>query len=141
MITFSSAEQRDLPLLFALNRQLIDDYEDIAAIDYDRVLAWVEKNLKAHLGDFRRILYDGQLCGFFCLAEGELDSLFLFPEFQGRGIGTAVLRHCQAVSPALRLFVFKENIRALSLYQKLGFEVTAEAGTTRYIMEWKNQDR
>ena len=80
-------------------------------------------------------------CASLKLAEGELDSLFLFPEFQGRGIGTAVLRHCQAVSPALRLFVFKENIRALSLYQKLGFEVTAEAGTTRYIMEWKNQDR
>lgn len=140
MITFSSAEQRDLPLLFALNKQLIDDYEDISAIDYDCVLHWVKKNLEAHLGDFRRILYDGQLCGFFCLAEGELDSLFVFPEFQGRGIGTAVLRHCQAVSPALRLFVFKENIRALALYRRMGFAVTEEAGKTRYIMEWKSRE-
>ena len=65
MITFTSAEQRDLPLLFQLNRQLIDAYEDTASIDSGRVLAWVRKNLEAHLGDFRKILYDGEPAGFF----------------------------------------------------------------------------
>ena len=41
MMTLESAEQRDLPLLFQLNRQLIDRYEDVSLIEYDRVLAWV----------------------------------------------------------------------------------------------------
>ena len=140
MITVTFAEQRDLPLLFSLNRELIDQYEDTSAIDYDRVLLWVQRNLQAHLGDFRRVLVDGQVAGFFCISEGELDSFFILPQFRRQGIGTEVLRHCQQQSPALFLYVFRKNTGAIALYEKMGFHITKEVGTTRYIMEWKNQD-
>jgi len=140
MTEYVSAEQRDLPLLFQLNRQLIDEYEDISSINYDRVLVWVQKNLESKLPYFRKILYNGVPAGFFCLHQGELDSLFIFPEFRGMGIGTDVIRHCQEKSPALFLYVFRKNIRALDLYRRMGFQIIKEAGTTRCIMEWKNQD-
>ena len=137
MITFTSAEQRDLPLLFALNKALIEKYEDLTTIDLPRVLSWVEKNLQAHLGDFRRVLYDGELAGFFCLCNGEIDSLFILPEFQNKGIGSEVIRHCQRLSPAMFLYVFRKNTGAVELYKRMGFQVTKEVGTTRYIMEWQ----
>ena len=140
MVEFVKAEQRDLPLLFALNRELIEHYEDLTTIDLPRVLHWVEQNLEAHLGDFRRILYDGDLAGFFCLSDGELDSLFILPPFRGRGIGTQVIRYCQENAPSLLLYVFKKNTGAVNLYHRMGFQITKEAGTTRYIMEWKNQN-
>ena len=136
MIEYTSAEQRDLPLLFALNKALIEGYEDLTAVDLPRVLGWMEKNLQRHLGDFRRILYDGKLAGFFCLSEGELDSLFVLPQFRRKGIGTQVIRHCQDVSPALFLYVFRKNTGAVELYRRMGFEITQKVGTTRYIMEW-----
>ena len=139
MIQFVSAEQRDLPLLFSLNKTLIDSYEDTSKIDYERVLKWVEQNLTTQLPNFRRIIYDGRLAGFFCLAETELDSLFVLPEFRGKGIGTAVLRHCQEESAELILYVFRNNIRAMALYKRMGFEITKEVGSTRYIMEWKKE--
>jgi len=141
MVEFVKAEQRDLPLLFALNKELIETYEDLTAIDLPRVLHWVEQNLEAHLGDFRRIMYDRNLAGFFCLSDGEMDSLFLLPPFRGKGIGTQVIRYCQESTPSLLLYVFKKNTGAVELYRRMGFEITKEAGTTRYIMEWKNQDR
>jgi len=140
MIEYISAEQRDLPLLFQLNKQLIDDYEDTSSIDYDRVLAWVQKNLEAMRPHFRRILWNGIPAGFFCLHQGELDSLFVFPELQGKGIGSEVIRYCQTQSPSVRLYVFRKNIRAIAFYARMGFRITEEVGTTRYIMEWKNQD-
>ena len=140
MLEYISAEQRDLPLLFQLNRQLIDTYEDTSAIDYGRVLAWVRNNLESMLPHFRKILYNGTPAGFFCLHEGELDSLFVLPEFQGRGIGSAVIRQCQAQSPALFLYVFRRNTRAIRLYRHLGFSITQEIGATRYIMEWRNEN-
>ena len=141
MAEYAAAEQRDLPLLFALNRALIDQYEDVDSIDYDRVLAWVEKNLRKQLPHFRRILHDGQLAGFFCLSDGELDNLFVLPEYRGIGLGTEMIRYCQALSPSLTLYVFRKNVRAIALYQRMGFQITKEAGKTRYIMEWKRQDR
>ena len=141
MITYISAEQRDLPLLFALNKQLIDSYEDVSAIDYEKVLAWVQKNLEQMLPHFRKILWNGVPVGFFCLHNGELDSLFVFPDFQGMGIGTQVIQVCQSQSSSLFLYVFRKNQQAIALYTRMGFHVTKEVGTTRYIMEWKNQDR
>ena len=140
MVEFASAEQRDLPLLFALNKALIEEYEDLTAIDLPRVLHWVERNLEAHLTDFRRVLWNGELAGFFCLCEGELDSLFIFPEFRGKGIGTQVIRYCQDSSPSMLLYVFRKNTRAVELYRRMGFQITKEVGSTRYIMEWKNQN-
>ena len=139
MIEYTSAEQRDLPLLFALNKALIEEYEDLTAIDLPRVLGWVEKNLQAHLSDFRRVLYDGKPAGFFCLSEGELDSLFVLPQFRRKGIGTEAIRYCQELSPSLFLYVFKKNTGAVELYRRMGFEITQKVGTTRYIMEWHKE--
>ena len=140
MIEFTSAEQRDLPLLFALNKALIEEYEDLTAIDLPRVLRWVEQNLEAHLGDFRRVLYNGELAGFFCRCDDELDSLFVLPQFRGLGIGTQVIRHCQENAPSLFLYVFRQNTQAVELYRRMGFQITKEVGQTRYIMEWHKEN-
>ena len=140
MIEYICAEQRDLPLLFQLNRQLIDTYEDTSTIDYGNVLLWVQQNLASHLEEFRRILFHGQLAGFYCLSGGELDSFFVLPEYQGMGIGTEVLKRCQRLSPSLSLYVFRRNHRAIALYSRMGFHVTKEVSKSRFIMEWKNQD-
>ena len=144
MIILTPALQEDVPRLFQLNRELINRYEDLSSIDYDRVLHWVQENIQRQLPYFSRILYDGKIAGYFCLTETEgsweLDSLFLLPSFQRKGIGTWVLRHCQEQCPSLFLYVFRDNTGAVRLYEKMGFSVTKEVGKTRYIMEWKNQD-
>lgn len=58
-------------------------------------------------------------------------------EYRGKGIGTVVLQKCcrESTVPVV-LYVFKKNRRAVSLYRKLGFEIIAEAGGTRYIMKY-----
>jgi ribosomal protein S18 acetylase RimI-like enzyme len=59
-----------------------------------------------------------------------IEQLQIEPEFQGRGIGAAVVRHTQqeAKSAGVRLLlgVLKVN-PALRLYERLGFEVIGEA--------------
>ena len=144
-VTFAPALEEDIPHIFQLNKDLIHRYEDLASIPYEKVLGWVEQNIRKQLPYFRRILADGNLAGYFCLcpAEGkwELDSLFVFPEYQNRGIGTEVIRHCQNQSDkSLFLYVFKENHGAFRLYQKCGFRIIKEARTTAYIMEYENRD-
>ena len=144
MLTFEQARREDIPHIFQLNRELIDRYEDFSTLDRDYVLQWVRKNLERQLPRFRRILWGGQHAGFFCLTEAggqwELDSLFVFPEFRGRGIGTAVLQYClEASRGKLFLYVFKENSGALRLYERLGFQIRQEARKTAYIMDFKKQ--
>lgn len=144
-VTFVPALAEDIPHIFQLNRDLFLRYEDFSSLSREKVLSWVEQNIRQQLPCFRRILADGAHAGYFCLcpAEGkwELDSLFVFPEFQNLGIGTEAVRYCQRQADStLFLYVFKENIGAFSLYQRLGFRIAQEVRTTAYIMEYENRD-
>ena len=65
----------------------------------------------------------------------ELDDLYLYPAFQGRGIGTEVLEKSIAEADApIFLYVFRANTRAIRLYERFGFRVTEEVSPTRCIM-------
>ncbi|MGM9550487.1 MAG: GNAT family N-acetyltransferase [Faecousia sp.] len=139
-LVYAPAVQADLEPLYELNRQLIDAYEDLNSIDYPTVLAWVHRNLERNLLHFVRVLADGVLAGYYCLRpEGErmeLDSLFVLPPFQNRGIGTQILKKCLLESDMpVFLYVFRKNTRAMALYGKLGFRIVKEVGKTRYFME------
>ncbi len=145
MLSETPAQQEDLAQIFSLNQKLMEQYEDKSAIDYPKVLAWVRRNLEKELPHFRRVLWQGKPAGFYCLIPGEksweLDSLFILPQFQNKGIGTEILKRCRAsTSLPLVLYVFKENSRAVALYERIGFRVIKNASPTRAIMEWKIPD-
>ena len=136
-LTYAPACPADAGEIFELCKTLIDRYEDISAIDYDRVLAWVRRKIEGSICEYSRILADGVHAGYFhfCPAEDgwELDDLYIFPEFQNRGIGTAVIRDCCEKGPVM-LYVFKKNTGALALYRRLGFQEVGTAGQTRLIL-------
>jgi len=138
-LRFAPAEPEDIETLFALNRELIDRYEDPGAIERDRVLAWVRRKLEVKRGEYRRVLCDGQVAGYLRVheenGEVELDDLYVLPPFQGRGIGTAVLERCLAETKLpIFFYVFTRNVRAIALYERLGFRPAEEVSPTRRIM-------
>ena len=139
VLTYVPAEHSDAGTIFSLSKALIDAYEDTAAIDYEKVLAWVRRKIETNIGTYTCILCDGQKAGYFrlCPAGGmtELDDLYILPEFRNKGIGTAVLRKClgEAVLPVM-LYVFTKNTGAMALYSRLGFRIQEYVGGTRCIM-------
>lgn len=140
MLRFEPARPEDIDTLFRLNKALIDEYEDLSSIDYPKVLDWVQANIRRHLAFFNRVLLDDALAGYYCLrprgGRVELDSLFVLPPFRGQGIGTEILERCLSLSPGtIFLYVFRGNTRALTLYQRLGFRIVEEVGSSRYILE------
>ena len=143
-LRFSPAQPEDLEGLYQLNRDLITEYEDLDSIDFPLVLQWVRRNLEKNLPFFTRVLWNEQIVGYYCLTpsdgKAELDSLFVLPPFQNQGIGTQILRKCQEeVTTPLFLYVFRKNTRAVSLYQKMGFQIVQEVGISRHIMEYQKQ--
>ena len=80
------------------------------------------------------ICRDGdRVMGFACLVgEGELAALFVDPERQCEGIGTALLT----------VGVYEENPRAWQFYKRSGFEEIGSredelTGSREYRLEWK----
>nr|MBQ8245206.1 GNAT family N-acetyltransferase [Oscillospiraceae bacterium] len=145
ILSYAPALEEDILPILQLNKALINRYEELSSIDYPSVIRWVRQNIEKQLPHFRRVLMDGTPAGYFCLCPSdrkwELDSLFIFPEYQGNGIGTEVIRTClNASGGKLFLYVFKDNTGALRLYERMGFQIVKEARKTAYLMEYKKQD-
>lgn len=67
---------------------------------------------------------EGRIAGFLELDGSHIENLFVDPDFQGRGIGTSLLRHVMANATGdLTLSVFTVNPAARRLYERHGFEV------------------
>jgi putative acetyltransferase len=64
---------------------------------------------------------DGRLVAFCAFREGWLDHLYVHPEYQGRGLGTALLRQAMDRNDELRLWTFQRNERARRFYEARGF--------------------
>ena len=136
ILQYTPAEISDIPEIFVQAKHLIDTYEDIASIDYAKVLLWVKQKIAANIRDYCCVTADGEKCAYFRLCDnGELDDLYVLPTYQGCGIGSEILRKCitDSVKP-LYLYVFSRNNRAISFYKKFGFSVRETVGKTRLIM-------
>ena len=123
-------------MIYGQAKSLIDTYEDIASIDYDKVLAWVKKKIKTEIHSYTRVLRDGEICAYYRLyPDGELDDLYVLDGFREQRIGSQILNKCINESPnALWLYVFSRNTRAIAFYERFGLAVREQIGTTRLIM-------
>ena len=143
-LTYKPAAAQDIEPIYALCKQLIEKYERLETIDLPKVLRWVRWKIETAIGEYTVIYLDNQKAGYYHFYKNEdgqfeIDDLYVFPAFQNRGIGSAVVQKCCASVPApVMLYVFVQNERAVSLYQRLGFEITETVHDSRYIMRYEN---
>lgn len=144
---------KDISRIYALSWKAayagIVPQDFLDAIDDDR---WVHK-FRQDIGDGTLIalmIYDGDApvgCAAFGAARdekmpgwGEIVSIYLHPDYFGKGFGEALLRETVA---ALRergfehvyLWVLRDNARARRFYEKHGFEPSGDVSTIEIMGE------
>ena len=80
--------------------------------------------------------------GFIGLNGEYIEGIFVSDENQSQGIGKRLLDYIKNKKPKLSLGVYKKNIRAISFYQREGFEIQCEdldetTGEKEYVMMWQ----
>jgi GNAT superfamily N-acetyltransferase len=98
--------------------------------------------------DYRVIVVDQQPAGRIWVGTDDeqirLLDIALLPEFQNRGVGTALLEglksDAQSAGKALRHMVFMLNSNADRFYERLGFTLIDDLGAYRH-MEWRADRR
>lgn len=139
-LTYVPAEVRDIEPLFQLSKDLIDHYENISQIDYSKVLSWVLNKIEKHISEYTCVFLTNQKVGYYRFhsvdRKMELDDIYILPPYQNQGIGSEIIRKCIAQTGLpIFLYVFIKNTKAVSLYKKLGFQITETISESRYIME------
>jgi ribosomal protein S18 acetylase RimI-like enzyme len=77
----------------------------------------------------------GRVVGYMLIDGEDLDHLYVHPESQGRGVGTALLRKAVSLSPRrVVLATSQRNTRARAFYEKHGFRAT-------HFTEGDNEER
>lgn len=131
--------------------------------DIDQVLeVWLSASIKAHrfveptfweskVNEMRGIYIpasetflfeaNGQITGFYCLYDNTLAAIFVSPDWQGKGIGSALLDDAKNRRESLRLTVYRENSPSVKFYEMHGFitlheQIDDNTGHSELVMEY-----
>ena len=123
---------------------------------------WLDSNIKAHYfipaqywkSNFELVkemltqaeIYvyenDKEIQGFVGMNDEYIEGIFVSDEMQSQGIGKILLNSAKDKRNRLLLNVYRKNTRAISFYQREGFEIQSESldeatGEKDYIMIWR----
>jgi len=65
---------------------------------------------------------EGEVIGFVSMMNNEIGGLFVNPNKQSKGIGTALVNHIKTMHDTIEVEVFENNIIGNSFYNKYGFK-------------------
>jgi ribosomal protein S18 acetylase RimI-like enzyme len=138
-IGFRRAVKNDLDFLYALHAATMREY-------VDRTWGWDDVSQEAAFrrdhtaAEIQIVTYGGQDVGMLSVEDRDADifvrAIEIAPEYQGKGIGTAILRKkitdASKRKKPVSLHVLKVN-PARRLYDRLGFLVVEETPTHFYM--------
>ena len=87
---------------------------------------------------------DQKIQGFIGLNNDYIEGIFVSDKMQSQGIGKILLNDTKDKRNELRLNVYRKNTRAISFYQREGFEIQSDGldeatGEKDYVMVWKKK--
>lgn len=66
---------------------------------------------------------ENEVIGFIAMMNNEIGGLFVNPNKQSKGTGTALVNHVNTLHNSLEVEVFKNNVIGTSFYNKYGFKL------------------
>lgn len=117
--------------------------------DIDRVMEiWLESTIKAHdfiekkywednykvvkedyipISDTFIYEYEKGIKGFISIINNEfIGALFVGNDYQGSGIGRALIEYVDNLYDSLTLAVYKDNIKSVEFYKHMNFKIVSE---------------
>ena len=134
------ASNKDIDRLIEYKKKIIFEYaKDLSEEEINEINNYVKKEVKKLIKDYFNIIVDNKIVGSLLLTKKDdgilLDEIYIEEKYRNKGIGTNIIKEVISNNNIIYLWVYKENISAISLYKKLGFNVIKET-ETRYYMKY-----
>ena len=143
MYKLVKASKKDIPRLIRYKKDIIYMYsKGLSGEEKENINEYVINIVNKTLKDYFNIIIDDKIIGSVCIKDLEnaklLDEIYLEKEFRNKGIGTDIIRKIIENNESVYLWVYKENIKAVLLYKRLGFKIIDET-EFRYYMEYNEK--
>ena len=132
------SSNKDIDRLIEYKKRTIYEYaKDLSKEEINKINNYVTNEVPKLINDYCNIVVDNKTVGCLLLTKKDdgklLDEIYLEEEYRNRGIGTKILKEVISSNDIVYLWVYKENIQAISLYKKLGFIVIDETESRYYL--------
>ena len=115
--------------------------------DFEGFLSFLTEKLEETHKMYIAVSDEDKVIGFLAYKQGEIDQLYIAPEFQGKGLGTRLLNIAKEENPeGLELYTFQCNTNAKRFYEKHGFRAVRygtknEENMPDILYKWSLEDK
>lgn len=135
-LSFRKAHTSDSEFVFTVKKAAFREYVE-QVWGWDDVYQKELHNRRFDSQDLRIIQFHGTDVGFLSTSSTpdtlKVNQLFILPEYQGKGIGSAcmmrIVDDARLEGKSVALQVLKVNTRGTAFYQRLGFLIVGESST------------
>ena len=141
-----NASIKDIERIKKYKLNTIFEYaKDLDKKEVEKINNYVNKTIPKQIFEYKNIVLNNIIVGSFLITKNEngllLDEIFIEEQYRNKGIGTSIIKDIISKSNNnVYLWVYKDNIKAVNLYNKLGFNIKEETDS-RYYMEYKVVDK
>lgn len=137
------SSKQDIDRLIEYKKATIFDHaKDLSNEEIDKINNYVTSEVPKSIYDYCNIIVNNKIVGCLLLTEVDdgklLDEIYLEEEYRNKGIGTNIIKNVISNNNIVYLWVYKNNIKAVELYKRLGFTIIDET-ETRYYMKHINK--
>jgi len=134
------ANKEDTFLLIKYKLSTIYAYaENVKKAEAKQIQDYVNSHVPLLLKDYQVIVIDDKVVGCLLVTtyqEGMLlDEIYLEKEYRRKGIGSFLIQEVINEHNVVYLWVYKKNMQAILLYERLGFKIIDET-EVRYFMKF-----
>ena len=137
-----NASIKDIERIKKYKLNTIFEYaKDLDKEEVEKINNYVNKTISNQIFEYKNIVLNNIIVGSFLITKNEngllLDEIFIEEQYRNKGIGTSIIKDVVSKSNNnVYLWVYKDNIKAVNLYNKIGFNIK-EKTNSRYYMEYK----
>ena len=113
--------------------------DDLPKDEIMRINNYVDEHIPVDITDYKIIMCNNDRVGCLLVTKKDdgviLDEIYLEEEYRNKGIGTEKIKNILKNNFIVYLWVYKKNIKAISLYKKMKFKIIDET-ENRYYMKY-----
>ena len=130
----------DIDKLINYKRNTLYEYaHDLRDDEITKIENYVKDTVPKLLDNYFNIVVDGKIVGCLLVTLKDdgvlLDEIFIEEEYRNFGIGTSIINKVINDNDIIYLWVYKENVNAIKLYKRIGFNII-EDSDIRYYMKY-----
>ena len=130
------AKDKDVDILTSIKLvTMIDDEMDkvLSYNEKNKIRKSIDKNIETTCELYKIIYVDKKIAGAYLVLPYEdgyiIDEIYLFKEYRNNGIGTRVIKGLIKEYRTIYIWVYKNNLDAIRLFEKLGFMIVSNGRT------------